>query len=311
MDEKERAIISSKVEIFKEKKEKLVSGLEQLVMNSKIKELVNKNKEVFNNLPNVINKLKHGVYHYEEVSILDYLDGTISQINIIVESELPDREVKINYYLTEISSFIERFINIKENFQTFTANTLSNSIIEVQEELSGFRRLRNIADTALTENIYNKAVEKYNKLETQYRKYFYKGIGVILFLAIILLIFKKFLISWFSLSTIEFWILKVSILLVGVTLVSYFLKQSSHYQHLSDQNYQTQVELQAYPSFMESIPSNEAASVRKELALKYFGRELDGSTHKDMSNLVSDQIKSTTEMVKATTDILKIRNGGQ
>lgn len=126
-----------------------------------------------------------------------------------------------------------------------------------------------------------------------------------------MLIFKKFLISWFSLSTIEFWILKVSILLVGVTLVSYFLKQSSHYQHLSDQNYQTQVELQAYPSFMESIPSNEAASVRKELALKYFGRELDGSTHKDMSNLVSDQIKSTTEMVKATTDILKIRNGGQ
>ncbi len=92
---------------------------------------------------------------------------------------------------------------------------------------------------------------------------------------------------------------------MGITLISYFLKQSSHYQRLADQNYQTQVELQAYPSFMESIPTEEAASVRKELALKYFGREIDGSTHKDMSNLISDQMKNTTDMVKATTEAIK------
>ena len=94
------------------------------------------------------------------------------------------------------------------------------------------------------------------------------------------------------------------LLAVG-TLITYFLKQSAHYQRLADQNYQTQVELQAYPSFMESIPTDEAASVRKELALKYFGREIDGSVHKDMGNLVVDQMKSTTEMVKATTDAIK------
>lgn len=311
MDEKERAIISSKVEIFKGKKEKVISSLEQLVMNPKIDGLTAKNRELFKNIPNVVNKLKNGIHHYEEVSILDYLNEDISQVKIIIDSDLPDKEAKLNYYLTEISSFVERFISIKDNFRTFTVDTLSKTILEVQQELSAFRRIRSIADTALTENIYNKAVERYRDLENQYRNYFYTGIGVILFLAIALLVFKQFLLLYFSLNTIEFWVLKISILLVGVTLVSYFLKQSSHYQHLADQNYQTQVELQAYPSFMESIPSNEAASVRKELALKYFGRELDGSTHKDMSNLVSDQIKSTTEMVKATTDILKIRNGGQ
>ncbi|HGF8498890.1 TPA: hypothetical protein ACJB9M_001870, partial [Acinetobacter baumannii] len=92
-------------------------------------------------------------------------------------------------------------------------------------------------------------------------------------------------------------------------LISYFIKQSSHYQRLADQNYQTQVELQAYPSFMESIPTEEAASVRKELALKYFGREVDGAAHKDMSNLISDQMKSTTEMVKATTEAIKNLKG--
>ncbi|EPF6052642.1 hypothetical protein L5R14_003768, partial [Acinetobacter baumannii] len=113
------------------------------------------------------------------------------------------------------------------------------------------------------------------------------------------------LITWFALSTTEFWILKASLLIVGITLISYFLKQSAHYQKLADQNYQTHVELRAYPSFMESIPTEEAASVRKELALKYFGREIDGAAHKDISNLISDQMKSTTEIVKATTEAIK------
>ncbi|MFP0859324.1 hypothetical protein ACLDYQ_19080 [Acinetobacter baumannii] len=60
---------------------------------------------------------------------------------------------------------------------------------------------------------------------------------------------------------------------------------------------------------MESIPTEEAASVRKELALKYFGREVDGAAHKDMSNLITDQMKSTTEMVKATTEAIKNLKG--
>lgn len=134
------------------------------------------------------------------------------------------------------------------------------------------------------------------------------GLGVLLCLSVGLLTLKQELVPYLF-STIEFWAVKVSLLLVGITLISYFLKQSAHYQRLADQNYQTQVELQAYPSFMESIPTEEAASVRKELALKYFGREVDGAAHKDMGNLVSDQMKSTTEMVKATTEAIKNLKG--
>ena len=87
---------------------------------------------------------------------------------------------------------------------------------------------------------------------------------------------------------------------------SHFLKQSSHYQKLADQSYQTQVELQALPSFIANISSIESAElIRKELALKYFGKDVDGAPHKDMSNLINDQMKSTTELVKATTNIVK------
>lgn len=183
-------------------------------------------------------------------------------------------------------------------------NQIDASAKQVENDVNRYMRLRNVADNARTESIYNNAVDKYRILESGYRKYFYFSIGILLVISILLLIFKGKLVPDYF-SNYEFWAIKVSTLLVGITLISYFLKQSSHYQRLADQNYQTQVELQAYPSFMESIPTEEAASVRKELALKYFGREIDGATHKDMSNLISDQMKNTTDMVKATTEAIK------
>lgn len=200
---------------------------------------------------------------------------------------------------------ISDFLHIKNSFDEYVVGYLKSAVEVVDNELKSFRQKRNLVDNHLTEDIYSNAVNKYLKLESSYRKYFYIGIGLMLFITIFLLVLKPYLLVWFALNTVEFWVLKVSTLVVGITLISYFLKQSSHYQRLADQNYQTQVELQAYPSFMESIPTEEATAVRKELALKYFGRELDGSVHKDMSNLISDQMKNTTEMVKATTDAIK------
>lgn len=214
------------------------------------------------------------------------------------------------YFLSEVNNLIgilNRYNGLKKTFDDLMVDNLREAIVEVNKELIGFRKSRNLADNLMTEDIYDKAVTKYQKLERYYRKYFYFSIGVLLIVSILLLFLKSYLVTTY-LSNYEFWAIKVSTLLVGITLISYFLKQSSHYQRLADQNYQTQVELQAYPSFMESIPTEEAASVRKELALKYFGREIDGATHKDMSNLISDQMKNTTDMVKATTEAIKNLN---
>ncbi|MCU4553764.1 hypothetical protein KTI87_14065 [Acinetobacter nosocomialis] len=217
--------------------------------------------------------------------------------------------------LTRVKFSIESLIDVAKQFNKLYEAVnktlppyLESLMTRVNDELVTFRRLRNIADNARTENIYDNAVTKYRDLEKSYRSYFYWGLAIILTLSIGLFSLKQFLVPALF-STIEFWAVKISILLVGITLISYFLKQSAHYQRLADQNYQTQVELQAYPSFMESIPTEEAASVRKELALKYFGREVDGAAHKDMSNLISDQMKSTTEMVKATTEAIKNLKG--
>lgn len=206
--------------------------------------------------------------------------------------------------LKSIKSVLSSYLILRENYDKVVNGYLQNAMTQLENELTSFRKLRNIADNAKTENIYDKAVERYRKLEVDYRTMFYLSIGITLLFSILVFSLKVQLVPSFF-TNIEFWAIKISLLAVGVTLITYFLKQSTHYQRLADQNYQTQIELQAYPSFMESIPTDEAASVRKELALKYFGREIDGSVHKDMGNLIADQLKSTTEMVKATTDAIK------
>ncbi|WP_368678437.1 hypothetical protein [Acinetobacter lactucae] len=215
---------------------------------------------------------------------------------------------RIEFGITSLIDVANQFNSLYHAVNKTIPPYLESLMSRVDDELTKFRRLRNIADNARTENIYDNAVNKYRGLEENYRSYFYWGLAIVLCLSVGLLTLKHELVPHLF-STIEFWAVKVSLLLVGITLISYFLKQSAHYQRLADQNYQTQVELQAYPSFMESIPTEEAASVRKELALKYFGREIDGAAHKDMSNLISDQMKSTTEMVKATTEAIKNLKG--
>ena len=312
MDKQEIAVINQKVKEYKDFRQTVFERIEVLIKKIQNAKFNNdKKNKIISNLSEIRSSLGNVFLHYEEIGFAKTIKQDVEKLINAVDhlTDMASVDETINK-VEEIKDLIERYSKIKEQFKELTINALTPTIQEVNDELSSFRRLRSISDSALTESIYNNAVTKYRGLEEKYRGYFYKGIGVVLSIAIILLILKQFLAAWFSLNTIEFWILKVSILAVGITLITYFLKQSAHYQRLADQNYQTQVELQAYPSFMESIPSNEAASVRKELALKYFGRELDGSIHKDMSNLVSEQMKSTTEMVKAATDILKTKSAG-
>ncbi|HAV5300014.1 hypothetical protein ABF359_01820 [Acinetobacter baumannii] len=297
-------------EEYRDFKTKLIEDIRNIINKINGLQIASDLKDkVRTGLNNIISSLNSIFLHYDEMGFLENFKRDVADMSALLLAEPTANTVqKINSKIEEINSFIDNYSEIKRSFKELSVNALSPIINEVNTELLNFRRLRNIADNARTENIYDNAVNKYRGLEESYRSYFYWGLGVLLCLSVGLLTLKQELVPYLF-STIEFWAVKVSLLLVGITLISYFLKQSAHYQRLADQNYQTQVELQAYPSFMESIPTEEAASVRKELALKYFGREVDGAAHKDMGNLVSDQMKSTTEMVKATTEAIKNLKG--
>lgn len=261
----------------------LVGNSENVVDLKKIKQAVLFSDEFLDDFFNAKELSKD-----DFIILKDYLEKAIRAHNIFTTTIL----LSFRQYVDSGNEAVNLFIN--------------EATKKVDQELKDFRKLRNIADNVLTENFYDQAVTKYRDLEKDYRWYFYWALGLTVGISLGTFFLKNILVPDF-LGNVEFWVLKASIVVVGITLITYFLKQSAHYQRLADQNYQTQVELQAYPSFMESIPTGEAASVRKELALKYFGREIDGAAHKDMSNLISDQMKSTTEMVKAATDVLKAK----
>jgi len=250
----------------------------------------------------------------ENLNYLVALDVSLSNIqknyNVDNYSLMSNDLAASQASLKAIESFIITFKQDKDNYNRIITDEIKNILLHAEDEVKRFRRIRNIADNAKTEYIYDQAVKKYRRTENIYR---------FLFLSMIVILFIISLVFWNTdylnhiinaptyATSAMFWSVKITTLLAGITLMTYFLKQSAHYQRLADQNYQTQIELQAFPSFMESIPTEEAASVRKELALKYFGREIDGAAHKDMSNLISEQMKSTTDMVKAATDALKVK----
>jgi hypothetical protein len=309
---------------FEKKKNNVINNLIELSKSDYIDLLEGNPKELKGLIAEVLDLFKYSITNSDEMELISFFDEYVSVLLQSAKSKKKQKggqssildlmdnihRVDSQYFYTEILYLKETLIKysrLKESFDGLLLDHLRTGIADVNKELVGFRKLRNIADNSLTENIYDQAVIKYRGLEKDYRIYFFSAIGITVGLSLLGLFLKKWLVDNNYLGDIEFWVLKFSILAVGITLITYFLKQSAHYQRLADQNYQTQVELQAYPSFMESIPTEESASVRKELALKYFGREIDSAAHKDMSNLISDQMKSTTEMVKAATDVLKVK----
>ena len=136
----------------------------------------------------------------------------------------------------------------------------------------------------------------------------------------IFLIFLSLTVIWFSLVTkgyfglkgYDYYFFKGSLVLTSITLITYFLKQSVKYQKMADQCKQTKLELEAFPSYVANLSNEDplVADLRRELAMKYFGRDIDNKSNDETSNILQDQMKNTTEMVKAAMEVLK-KSGNQ
>lgn len=271
--------------------------------------MLSQNKPHINTCIQIAENLKQIIMSYNvENDGLSYLDTfQVALSNIINEySEenyflLPKYIGNTRGSLVGIESFIRTFNLDKQRYNLVVSNEIKSILEEAKKELEDFKETKNIIKNLKSVDYYSEECEKYMS-----RHYTY----LVLFLITILVALTISVISVcsepkFFLDKFDYWFLKGSFILVVITLVSYFIKQSSHYQSLADQANQTRLELQAFPTFITGVEKADEVAIRKELALKYFGREVDKTAHKDISNLVSDQIKNTTEMVKAVTEVIK------
>lgn len=243
--------------------------------------------------------------HHEDLSYMESLNLTlismIKKYDVYNFYKLPNEigNAEASFIIGE--NFITNYTTEKKKFNQIIVKEIKEMLEEAEKELRDFKILKNIIKNLQTEEYYSNESEKYKTTHFIYLGLFLATlIGALGISAYSICAEPKYF-----LDTFDYWFLKISFILVVITLVSFFIKQSSHYQSLADQANQTRLEIQAFPTFVTGIDKADEVAIRKELALKYFGREVDKTAHKDMSNLVSDQMKNTTEMVKAVTEVIK------
>ena len=64
-------------------------------------------------------------------------------------------------------------------------------------------------------------------------------------------------------------------------------------------------EMDALPSFMSGLDKEKSDEVTLKLIEKYFGREIDQSQNDKIGDLMQDQIKAGTELVRASAEMVK------
>lgn len=213
----------------------------------------------------------------------------------------------------------------------------SLKIIELEKELDHYK---NSEKNKKAQEIYDGVNVKYAKKETIYRRWF---ISILIFSVLVTLGYdpnftllanlaslynsitsteiinaqsivsnsienKQISVSSLqNYSLLKFIFFKIAILVVGITLSTYFLKLSNYYRSLKDQAQQTKLELEAFPDYVAGLDHEVTNRLRETLALKYFGQELDKSINEKMGSLIQDQISSGTELIKASAELVKAK----
>lgn len=86
-------------------------------------------------------------------------------------------------------------------------------------------------------------------------------------------------------------------------LIAYYLKISTHYRRLADQAEQTHLELLAFPQYAAELGEEKSREIKEQLALKYFGKEIDPSGYQKIGEIAQEQLKTSSELVKAAASI--------
>lgn len=104
---------------------------------------------------------------------------------------------------------------------------------------------------------------------------------------------------------IAFIAFKILLISIAITLITLFLRRSSHAKKLQDQAFQTHVEISAFPIHVRSLKEDDQHALVKELAMKYFGKELDQTQNDKIGDLMKDQLSAGTELIKASAEMVK------
>ncbi|WP_180024559.1 hypothetical protein [Acinetobacter sp. YH1901134] len=233
-------------------------------------------------------------------TLKNIVDGEIQLDRI---STLKNFMNRINRETYQLGKVLIDLINSSTWIRAVYEEGFQNSLERIQGVLNEIDVTRETILEKKTKTIYSEARKINQKQFEENQKRFFWAIGITLVFSITLFLIYKM--HWLNMSFLDYLLIKVIFLLAGITLITYFLRNVSIFRKKADQAEQTHLELTAFPSYVIGMNPNELSTLKKDLAMKYFGKELEQTQNDKIGDLIQDQLKNSVELIKASAEVVK------
>ena len=267
-------------------------------------------------------------YIEDEIKIRELL----SRVDSVLNDEILD--ILDNYLNSSSKICLLTYMSLNASYEKESKAKVEDELKDYQQHYSDalieLKKYENSNKNKSSVGVYSEIEKDFKMLETKYRIYFFTFVVLTLLFTVgynpLIGIWDNIVGLSCSLSitisdhcstlngqalypfngnTLKYIIFKVAILLVGITLSTYFLKLTSFYQLRQEQAKQTKLELEAFPDFVSGMDKDVANNIREELALKYFGKDVDKTQIDKSGDLLQEQMRISTDLVKASVDMFK------
>lgn len=245
------------------------------------------------------------------ISVLDQLVVNGVSNGSIPLYDVSDVFYKINSLLNDVEHDIKNKEVAEERDQIFEG--IKETQLKIEDKYKEYELMdEDFKHKKINEIYYNDSLE-FKKLSHRYEVAFYL---LILFLFLYFLGLTIYIpeINIFSFKigfplkihgnlSAEFYIQKVSLLILSTTLLAFLLKRAFMYRRFADESYRTSKELIALPRYIKDLPKEMQNKINFDLAYKYFGNSIHHESYTGGENLMHENIKANTEFLKSVKDL--------
>ncbi len=238
---------------------------------------------------------------------------------LIIEKDIPITAEDISEVSTCIQNLIQAYFTIanianNEKKTNKLISELEDQVDNAKKNVIGVISAREALESKSTEEIYSNAAKKYINTARCYDVLLLGTLGIFYYITSnffenfqMISIFQAIKKSSSEAQTLAvfFFITKLTIVSIVITLATIFIRRSSHFRKLHDQANQTSLELNALPNYLRQVDSEHHSEIYKEMIPKFFGKELDQSQNDKVGDLVKDQLAAGTELIKASAEMVK------
>ena len=246
---------------------------------------------------------KNKEYLIERVLGINYIDYS-SDINNFEKNNL-DLHSLLNLYDNKLEKLFDYHEKWLERIQYIKER--ESLRFELKKEINNIKAAKLAIESNKADEIF---LELSNKYEDEYElnNEYFRNSFIVTICCTLLSIIYTINIAPEKINWTVFISVKVLIIAVGITLCTLFLRRSAHAKKLHEKSYQTHVEINAYPIFINSLKEEDKQEITKELALRYFGNNSDQTQNDKIGDLFQDQLSAGTELIRASAEMVKLKS---